>query len=416
MTADLGPQGLFEWILSGAHPELTPVMRNGVIDRIRFFREVIWDGWLHAGLKRFVHGSGAIEGWGFCEDEEEEEDFDEDGFCLLEEGHARGLAKTGAVCDECGRFQGKRAIAVPKATDIAQIQEMPRTEKEVANHAKALTHAMERMIVGEPTRDGADLKWTEEFIKEIHSTLVDGLCCGEGKGEYRTDHDEVGDEFTTDADEAEADTEAEDGASVISLPSSSSSLFTDHSFIDDDEGDTQDKKNRYLSEWIKRDGKMCLRASTVKEHMGRMVEELNQDIETIRLAHAAKIPPIPSPVKTDNSSEQTQKITTPPHHEEQQRHQQQPEPLDPYSVAAKHTHQFLMISPFTSGNGIISRIIMNVLLLKYAGKIAPFGANIRGKRSTWILRAARLRNSMLRIWRGLSISQSRLRIWRWRSL
>ncbi|EQK98089.1 hypothetical protein G6O67_001398 [Ophiocordyceps sinensis] len=48
--------------------------------------------------------------------------------------------------------------------------------------------------------------------------------------------------------------------------------------------------------------------------------------------------------------------------------------LDPYTLAARYKHQFIMIHPFADGNGRMSRIILNVLLLRYAGHVAVFGS------------------------------------------
>ncbi|KAK3370913.1 fido domain-containing protein [Lasiosphaeria ovina] len=48
--------------------------------------------------------------------------------------------------------------------------------------------------------------------------------------------------------------------------------------------------------------------------------------------------------------------------------------IDPYSLAARYRHQFVMVHPFGDGNGRMSRIVLNVLLLKYAGHVAPFGS------------------------------------------
>lgn len=47
--------------------------------------------------------------------------------------------------------------------------------------------------------------------------------------------------------------------------------------------------------------------------------------------------------------------------------------VDPYTLAARYHHQFVMIHPFLDGNGRISRIILNTLLLKYAGHLTAFG-------------------------------------------
>ncbi|MCJ1232147.1 hypothetical protein MMC14_000096 [Varicellaria rhodocarpa] len=47
--------------------------------------------------------------------------------------------------------------------------------------------------------------------------------------------------------------------------------------------------------------------------------------------------------------------------------------LDPYELAARYAHRFVCIHPFEDGNGRVKRIVLNVLLLKYAGHMAPFG-------------------------------------------
>lgn len=79
---------------------------------------------------------------------------------------------------------------------------------------------------------------------------------------------------------------------------------------------------------------ICLRSSAVPSYMANMIKELNNEI---------------------SKSESTGSI-------------------DPYTLAARYHHQFVMIHPFADGNGRMSRIIMNVLLLKYAGHISLFGS------------------------------------------
>lgn len=77
----------------------------------------------------------------------------------------------------------------------------------------------------------------------------------------------------------------------------------------------------------------CIRAQAVPGYMKSMVEHLNSDIE-----------------KAEKSGI-----------------------LDPYTMAARFHHQFVMIHPFGDGNGRMSRIIFNTLLLKYAGHLSTFG-------------------------------------------
>jgi Fic family protein len=47
--------------------------------------------------------------------------------------------------------------------------------------------------------------------------------------------------------------------------------------------------------------------------------------------------------------------------------------LDPYMLAAKYCHKFINIHPFLDGNGRTCRLILNAILLKYAGVVVPLG-------------------------------------------
>ncbi|KAK3303014.1 fido domain-containing protein [Chaetomium strumarium] len=47
--------------------------------------------------------------------------------------------------------------------------------------------------------------------------------------------------------------------------------------------------------------------------------------------------------------------------------------LDPYRLAARYRHQFVDIRPFGDGDGRMSRIILNTLLLRYAGHVSEVG-------------------------------------------
>jgi fido (protein-threonine AMPylation protein) len=49
--------------------------------------------------------------------------------------------------------------------------------------------------------------------------------------------------------------------------------------------------------------------------------------------------------------------------------------IDPYTLAAHYHHQFVNIHPFWDGNGRMSRVILNILLLKYAGHVACIGCS-----------------------------------------
>ncbi|KAG7289202.1 hypothetical protein NEMBOFW57_005565 [Staphylotrichum longicolle] len=79
----------------------------------------------------------------------------------------------------------------------------------------------------------------------------------------------------------------------------------------------------------------CMRAKAVPQYMREMVQHLNHDI-----------------AEADKHGV-----------------------LDPYTLAARYHHQFVNIHPFGDGNGRMSRIILNVLLLRYAGHVSEIGLN-----------------------------------------
>lgn len=47
--------------------------------------------------------------------------------------------------------------------------------------------------------------------------------------------------------------------------------------------------------------------------------------------------------------------------------------VDPFALAAKYSYIFVNINPFGYGNGRMCRIILNTILLKYAGLCVPIG-------------------------------------------
>lgn len=47
--------------------------------------------------------------------------------------------------------------------------------------------------------------------------------------------------------------------------------------------------------------------------------------------------------------------------------------MDPYMLAAQVHNRFIAIHPFGDGNGRMSRLLMNAVLLKFTGHLAPFG-------------------------------------------
>ena len=47
--------------------------------------------------------------------------------------------------------------------------------------------------------------------------------------------------------------------------------------------------------------------------------------------------------------------------------------LDPYPLAAKWCAEFVWYHPFLDGNGRLCRLLLNAILLKYAGIVVPIG-------------------------------------------
>ena len=56
------------------------------------------------------------------------------------------------------------------------------------------------------------------------------------------------------------------------------------------------------------------------------------------------------------------------------------EEIDPFFVAAAASSHFVNVHPFLSGNGRMARMILNAILLKYAGVAVPFGADEKDRR------------------------------------
>ncbi|KAI4861902.1 Fic-domain-containing protein [Hypoxylon rubiginosum] len=49
--------------------------------------------------------------------------------------------------------------------------------------------------------------------------------------------------------------------------------------------------------------------------------------------------------------------------------------IDPFDLASRYCHRLVCIHPFGDGNGRMCRILLNILLLKYAGYATTFGGN-----------------------------------------
>lgn len=150
--------------------------------------------------------------------------------------------------------------------------EIPRSRKEIIQHALAFKYIAIRMILqNEPL--------SEQLIKDTHKVLTEGLDSDDGdrsetySGQYRTEEVVAG----------------------------MSGMFTP--------------------------------TAQVAMAMRRVVAEFNQDIAA---AEANRV-------------------------------------LDPYALAAKYCHKFVNIHPFLDGNGRTCRLILNTILLKYAGIVVPIG-------------------------------------------
>lgn len=126
------------------------------------------------------------------------------------------------------------------------------------------------------------------------------------------------------------------------LPLSEDLILRAHRILQDniDDGDVLPGQYRdhevavsYTKPGQKRQHSMCIRAKAVPHYMREMVKHLHNDIKTAEAT----------------------------------------EDLDPYTLAARYHHQFVMIHPFGDGNGRMSRMILNVLLLKYAGHLSIIG-------------------------------------------
>ncbi|KAI2466414.1 fido domain-containing protein [Annulohypoxylon bovei var. microspora] len=54
--------------------------------------------------------------------------------------------------------------------------------------------------------------------------------------------------------------------------------------------------------------------------------------------------------------------------------------IDPFSIAAKYSLEFVQIHPFQDGNGRLCRMILNTILCRYAGVIVPIGEHDEERR------------------------------------
>jgi Fic family protein len=52
--------------------------------------------------------------------------------------------------------------------------------------------------------------------------------------------------------------------------------------------------------------------------------------------------------------------------------------LDPFMMAAKYCDRFVNVHPFADGNGRVCRLVLNAILLRYAGVVVPLGVREGG--------------------------------------
>ncbi|KAI1465244.1 fido domain-containing protein [Daldinia caldariorum] len=76
-----------------------------------------------------------------------------------------------------------------------------------------------------------------------------------------------------------------------------------------------------------------IRSSAVPRYMAEMVEDLQKDMFTVEESKA----------------------------------------VDPFDLASRYCYRLVCIHPFGDGNGRMCRILLNVILLKYAGFVSTFG-------------------------------------------
>lgn len=126
------------------------------------------------------------------------------------------------------------------------------------------------------------------------------------------------------------------------LPLSEDLILRTHRMLQDNSNDEDVLPGQYRDHEVavsytkpgqKRQTSRCIRANAVPQYMREMVKHLHNDIKTAEATGD----------------------------------------LDPYTLAARYHHQFVMIHPFGDGNGRMSRLILNALLLKYAGHISIIG-------------------------------------------
>lgn len=53
--------------------------------------------------------------------------------------------------------------------------------------------------------------------------------------------------------------------------------------------------------------------------------------------------------------------------------------VDPFALATKYSMALVMIHPFQDGNGRMCRMLLNVILCKFAGVVVPIGENVEGR-------------------------------------
>ncbi|OTA64127.1 hypothetical protein K449DRAFT_393958 [Hypoxylon sp. EC38] len=77
--------------------------------------------------------------------------------------------------------------------------------------------------------------------------------------------------------------------------------------------------------------------------------------------------------------------------------------IDPFSIAAKYSLEFVQIHPVQDGNGRICRMILNAILCRYAGIIVPIGEHVEERKEYIGKHQEAVQRGNERTWRSLTV-------------